>query len=194
MGMTTALLATGIIGMGMSAYGQYREGQDAAEASQYNANMARQSSEMEAKMVEQSGELDASRQRKQVSRLIGTQKAYYAGSGVELSGSPLDLMIETAAEGELDAQIMEWNAKTKASAIRYGGQSQAAYDEKMAGTYARSGMYRAGSTLLTQGSKIGLGYMGGYSSNSFKSSDGIAGQVYQGGVVKTGDYSRYGGY
>ena len=150
MGIETALLATAVIGMGVSAYGSYREGQDAAEASKYNAQVSRE----EAQMTEASGALDAERQRKQVSRLIGTQKAGYAGAGVELTGSPLDAMIYTAAEGELDAQIIEYNTKIKAR----GAMSQAEYDEKLAGTYQRSGLLKAGGTLLTQGSQIGATY------------------------------------
>jgi len=150
MGIETALLATAVIGAGVSAYGAYREGQDAAEASRYNAQISRE----EAKMTEDSGALDAARQRKQVSRLIGTQKAGYAGAGVELTGSPLVAMIYTAAEGELDAQIIEYNTKIKAR----GQMSQADYDDRLAGVYSRSGMIRAGGTLLTQGAQIGASY------------------------------------
>lgn len=172
MGLETALLATTIISAGVSAYGQYQEGQDAAQASRYNADIARQNAditrqnaELNAGMIEQSGALDASRQRKQVRRLVGTQKAGYAGAGVELTGSPLDVMINTSAEGELDAQIMEYNTKVKAISTRYAGASQAAEDERLASIYGiqagnqeRSGMFRAGSTLLTSASQIGSSY------------------------------------
>jgi len=142
-----------LMGMGISAYGQYREGMDAAEASRYNADISRQNAEREAQMVEQSGAFDALQQRKQNRILSGTQKAAYGASGVELSGSPLDVMIQTAGEGELDANIMEWNYRNKAQAIRYAGQSQAYQDEKAGDTYAASGMSRVGATLLTSASK-----------------------------------------
>lgn len=159
MGVEAALLATSVIGAGMQAYGSWREGMDASEASKYNAEIARQTSEREATMVEASGALDASRQRKKVSRLVGTQKAQYGGAGVELTGSPLDVMINTAGEGELDAQIMEYNTRVKASTLRYQGQAQGAYDEKLAGIYERSGTTNMVSTLLTQGATIGSGYL-----------------------------------
>ena len=149
--LEAALLTTAVVGAGMSAFGQYREGMDAGEASRYNADISRQSAEM----TETSGALDAERQRKQVSRLVGSQKAKYGASGVELTGSPLDVMIGTATEGELDAQIIEYNTKVKAR----GYQSQAEYDEKLAGIYERSGIIKAGSTLLTQGAQIGAGYL-----------------------------------
>lgn len=168
MGVEAALLATAVVGAGISAYGSYREGQDAAEASRYNANITRENSEREALMVEQSGALDASRQRKNISRLVGTQKAITGASGIELTGSPLDAMIYTASEGELDAQILEYNYKSKAQAIRYGGASQAAYDEKLAGIYERSGTFKAAGTLLTSAATLGSSYMGSAPAGSTK--------------------------
>lgn len=152
MGVEALLLTTAIIGVASSAYGSYREGQDAAEASKYNARIAQE----EAVLTEQAGALDASRQRKQISRLIGTQKALSAGSGIELTGSPLDVMINTAAEGELDAQILEYNTKVQASRFR----SQSARDLELAGVSRTSGALKAGATILTQGSKIGTDYFG----------------------------------
>jgi len=186
MGMEGFLLTAGLVGMGIQAYGNYREGMDAAEASRYNADISRQSAEM----TERAGALDAMRQRKQVSRALGTQKAQYGARGVEWTGSPLNVMIESATEGELDAQIIEYNSKVKAA----GYMSQASYDERLADIYRRSGLYKAGSTILTQGANIGLNYYGGYNTGALKSSDGIKGQVYQGGKVKTGDYSYIGSY
>jgi hypothetical protein len=150
MGIETALLATAVIGTGIQSYGAYREGQDAKEAAKYNASVARE----EAGMIEQSGALDAERQRKQVSRLIGTQKAAYGAAGVELTGSVLDTMINTAAEGELDAAIIDYNAKTRAR----GAMSQAAYDEKLAEIYGRSGTTKAAGTLLTSAASLGAQY------------------------------------
>lgn len=148
----TVLTVMAVAGMAMQAYGQYQEGQDAKKASEYNASISRQ----EAELARQSGALDAERQRKQTGKIVGTQKTQYGASGVELTGSPLDVMIETAAEGELDARIIEYNANVLAAK----GMSQAAYDEKLAGIYERSGMMKAGSTLLTQGSKISSDYIG----------------------------------
>ena len=164
MGAEAGLLMS-VIGIGVNAYGAYREGQDASEASKYNAEIARQ----QAKMAEEAGALDASRHRKQMSRLISGQKAAYAGSGVELTGSPLDAMIYTAAEGELDAQIIEYNAKVKSM----GYMSQAIYDERLSDIYRKEGLYRAGSTLLTGATQIAGDYFGyGYKKPKKQSAGG----------------------
>jgi hypothetical protein len=128
-----------IAGALTSAYGSYREGQDAKEASNYNAQVARTNAEMSASMVEQQGTFDVAQKAKEARRFSGTQKAGYGASGVELSGSPLDVMINTAGEFALDQNIMEYNTKVKAQSLRYGGASQAAYDVKMGNIYATAG-------------------------------------------------------
>lgn len=158
MGIETALLATAIIGAGISAYSQYKEGQDSAEAARYNAEVSRRNAEMSATMIEQSGALEVEQKGKEARTFLGTQKAKYGGLGVELTGSPLDVMIGTAANFELDKQIIEYNTKANALKTRYGGESQAGYDEKLASIYETSGTLRAGSTILTSASKIGSQY------------------------------------
>ena len=151
-GVESALLITSIIGVAVSAYGNFREGQDAAEAGEYNARIGRE----EAALTEQAGALQASRQREQVSRLIGAQKAITAGSGIELTGSPIDVMMDTAAEGEFDAQIIEYNTRIQAARLRSGSTR----DIELARASRTSGIFRAGSTILTQGSRIGTDYFG----------------------------------
>lgn len=151
MGAEYALVA-GLIGAGISSYGAWQEGQDAKKAAEYNASVARQ----ESQMIEQSGALDASRQRKQVSKLVGRQKAAYGASGVELTGSVIDTMMDTAAEGEYDAKVIEYNTKVRS----IGALSQAEYQDRLAGIYERSGIIKAGTTLLTQGANIGTNYYG----------------------------------
>jgi len=187
MGVETTLLAMavvgGVVGTAASVYGSYKEGQDAAEASRYNASIARES----AGMTEQAGALDAQRQRKQVSRVISAQKAQAGASGIELTGSPLDVMIESATEGELDAQIIEYNTKVRAR----GFMSQASYDDQLATTQERAGLFKAGTTLLTSATQIGSQYYGAGYKRPTKSG-------YQGtfGSLKlTGSQAgNYGGY
>jgi len=186
MGVETALMVGSLVGTAISAFGQYKEGQDAAEASRYNASVTRQNAATQASMVEQSGALEASQQRRSTQRVVSSQRARYGASGVELTGSPLNVMIGTSAEGELDARIIEYNTKVKSSQILSQAASQATYDEQLAKRYERSGLTNMGSTLLTSGSKFATSYLSTGSSSS--------GQVYKGGKVKTGDYSMYSPY
>lgn len=152
---TAALITTGIAtlaGTGMSIYGSIKEGNDAANAARRNADTAR----MQAKNIEAAGALDAQRQRKQAESLYKRQKALYGASGVTFSGSPMAVMLDTAAEAELDAQIGEYNTKIN----RNQALSQADYDDYQAQVYSQAGLFKAGSSLLTGASNFATNYMG----------------------------------
>jgi len=144
--------AIAVIGTAVNVYGAYTEGQDAQRASEYNAKVA----EMNADVAVQSGALDAARFRRGTREAIDTQRAGYAKAGLEFTGSPLTVMIDSQIEGEIDAQIIEYNARAKAG----GYKSQAEYDRHMGDLYAKSGMFKAGSSLLTGATNIAVNYAG----------------------------------
>jgi uncharacterized protein involved in type VI secretion and phage assembly len=143
MGTTTALLATGL-----TAFGQIQQGQQQAQAASYNAAVARQ----KAQAARQAGELEAEKIRKQKERLTGRQKALYAKAGVTFSGSPMEVMIDSATDAEMDALITEYNYSVEASQA----ESQAQISNWRAKTYRSSSWTRAGATLLTGASESGL--------------------------------------
>jgi len=72
-------------------------------------------------------------------RLMGAQRAAYAKSGVDVgSGTPLDVLAETAAESELEALR-----------VRYGYKA-ARQNQKTAGLTAfTAGLAKGSDTLLT---------------------------------------------
>lgn len=143
-----AALATSLVGTGLSAYGQYRQGQAQQQAYEYNAKVAEANAE--AQKTETTYEEQQSHER--LRRLMGTQRTLYAKAGVDLSsGSPLLVLAETAAEGAEEIQ-----------AIRYGGDvaatkelNQARLDRMYGKNTYNAGMIGAGSTFLT-----GLGQAG----------------------------------
>ena len=71
-----------------------------------------------------------------------------------MEGSPLELMSETAAEGELDALMIERTGAV--SAQRYGEEATLS---RMKGSSAkRAGYWGAGTTLLTGASRAASSY------------------------------------
>ena len=93
-------------------------------------------------------EEDTSRFR--TGRLMATQRANYAASGLSFEGSPLEVMGDTAAQAELDALR-----------IRYGGEVQARAEEAKKPLYdyqAKQAKSQAimgfGQTLLTGASLL----------------------------------------
>jgi len=132
----TAVAATGV-----SAVSQIQQGKEQQKWSEYNAAVA----ERDAKAATAAAGYEASQKRKETERLLGRQRALYGKSGVTMEGSPLELMSETAAEGELDALMIQRTGAV--SAQRYGEEATLS---RMKGSSAkRAGYWGAGTTLLT---------------------------------------------
>lgn len=92
--------ATQIIGGLISAAGQYQAGQIERRISEFNVRQL----ENEAYRLHQEGNENLSRRRKENLRILGSQKAAVAASGVSMSeGSPLEAIAENAGLLELDA-------------------------------------------------------------------------------------------
>lgn len=130
-----------LAGAGISAYSSYEGGMAQQRWNDYNAIVALR----DAEAAKQTAEYEARQKRKETERLLSRQKALYGKAGVALEGSPLLMMEETAAEGELDALMIERTGKLYEQ--RY--MSEAALSRMRGGATRRAGYYGAGSTLLT---------------------------------------------
>ena len=140
-----SLMAAGIaviaVGTVVNAFGQIQQGKAQQKWGSYNAAVA----ERDAETARLNAEYEAGVQRKETQKLLGRQRALYGKSGVTLEGSPLLLMAETAAEGELDALMIERGGKMRAQGYR----SEATLSRMKGSAAKRAGYYGAGSTLLT---------------------------------------------
>jgi hypothetical protein len=152
MGWAAAGYAITAIGAGASAYGQVQQGHDQARMAAYNAKLA----ERNAKIAKENATYEARQKRKETARLIGKQRALYSKSGVTMEGSPLDVLQETAAQGEMDALMIERGYAQQGAAHT----SQAQLARMRAAGYKRQGYWGTGRTLLTSGSRIISGYGG----------------------------------
>lgn len=139
----TMMALAGAAVQGVSALSASR-----AQAASYNAQAAW--AERNAQLARQKAEYDVSRQRDNASRIAGRQRATALASGIDLAGSPMDVMQDTVAESELDVQ-----------AIRYGAELQAQsyeMDARMSRMNARrertGGFFGAISPFLSAGTKI----------------------------------------
>lgn len=132
-GMSAATASTvasgvGFIGTGISALGAIQGGNQQARAAEFNAQAAQnQAAAQEAQ------------QRRQAARVMGQGRANVAASGIEMDGSPLEVMADSAANAELDALT-----------IRYGGQVRAD-QERMRGSMARQAGYMGAASSLLMG-------------------------------------------
>jgi hypothetical protein len=141
------------IGTGVSAFGQYQQGQSMQSAANYNAAVA----EQQAGMIEASGELEAYKIRKQGETIKGTQRARYAASGIRTTGSAAEVLADTAASIQLDMDIARYNTQVGAM----GARSQAAMSRYQGQQYAQAGRMGAFTTLIGGLGSMASKYYGG---------------------------------
>lgn len=148
--------AASVIGTGVSAVGQVQAGKAAQAAGDYNAAVARNNqivAEQQAADAQRRGEVAETEQRRKVRMLAGSQRAALGASGVQLdAGTPLDLLGDTAAMGELDALTIRNNAEREAYGYRVQGVNFGAEAglQTMRGNNAMSGaLMSAGGTVLS---------------------------------------------
>ena len=135
-----------IVGLGLGIFRatqQRREAGAQAQAEEFNIGVARQ----EQKISIASRKLEKVREKKRAVTFLSRQQALSAKSGVTLSGSPLDVMRDTAEELELDILIGDINASIEQSRL----ESEVGIRGIQAEEIRRAGKIRAGTTLLETG-------------------------------------------
>lgn len=158
---TTALL---IGGAGVSAYGQYQQGQAAKDAAEYQAAVSRNNAIMEDRRAQQeleAGDREAIQRRRAIAQLIGQQRANVGASGVEASGSPLEVIADTAEQGTLDMATIRYNAELRAQDRRFSAQNlraQSVLQEFEGRSAARAGQIGAFGTILGGAGQASLAY------------------------------------
>lgn len=139
-GIGIALIASAsaaVVGTAGSLYA----GAETRKAAEYSAKVGEQAAET----ARMKAAYDEELHRERVRKTLSTMRALYGKSGVDITGSPLLELSESAGQGELDAL-----------AIRYGGDVEAARQRssatltRMQGKAAQTASYfQAGSTLLS---------------------------------------------
>jgi len=125
-----------LLSTGLQAYGAFSQGKAEQQAYEQSADLITQSAALEKEKI-----------TREATIMQGTQRAAYARSGVKISGSALDVMLNTASNYEYDKMIVDYNAKLQSSQQRYYGQQ--AYSQ---------GMFKVGQSLLSYGANAFSGY------------------------------------
>lgn len=126
----------------LQAYGAYKEGKDTAKAYKYNEAVM----EREQEMIRRSNEMRNQQVSRAKGKMAGKQHALYAKSGVvTTSGSPYEVMIDTAGQYEMDKATNSYNAEVER---RRAAAQQAQYGTAAKNAYS-AGLTKAGTTLLS---------------------------------------------
>ena len=139
--LSAAGSAMGAIGTGMGIVGSISQAQTQAAIYEQNAKLAERKGEAERIAGKEKTRQLSVQQRK----AVGAQVAAYGGAGVDLTGSPLDVMADTYANYERDIQTTGYNADV----ARRTGQAQADIYRWGASRASATGYMNAGTTLLT---------------------------------------------
>lgn len=153
MGIATAVI--GLVGAGISAYGQYEQGQATAKADSYQAQVAANNAtiaQTQANLATQKGEQDVLQQGLKNRAQQGAIVAGMAANGVDVNtGSAADVKQSADILGLQDEQTKMSNANIE----NYGYRSQgAAYtaqsqlDSAEAGWAKQSALFGAAGSLL----------------------------------------------
>ena len=178
-GTTAAVIAgitaaTALAGTAVSISAQQRQAQQQKDAAEYQAKIAQQNQELaqeQAASVKRQGYDDAQRQRLKAAGIIGTQRAIAGASGITVdTGSNLDLTMETAEKGELDALAIQQQSLDKAHNLQIqgwnAGQQAQAYAWQADSIDPTAGMVgTALGGLAKAGSNFGSGLWGGKASS-----------------------------
>lgn len=111
-------LASSLASAAVGAVGETQSANAQAAAAEANANVQRRQAAIE----QTAGQQEARRKQEQANKMIGTQLAQYAGSGVTIEGSPMDVMADTRRETFLDQQAVLWNANLKSENLNYSAK------------------------------------------------------------------------
>jgi len=140
MGIETIALVGLAAGAAVSAMGSIQQGYATKQQADYNASVAEQN----AAAIRQAAALDEDTSRKKSGRIQGAVRARAAASGVDLGGSPLDVLADNASEAELEALTIRYRGDVEA-----GRQESEARLSRARGKNAvTQGWIGAGAALL----------------------------------------------
>lgn len=144
-GITASQAFTGA-GLFVNALGTLGSVRQAGQLGSYNQSVI---AAQRQQAIDAAASAEATR-RFQVKRLIGTQAAGYAGSGLSYEGSPLSVISDTARQGELDALRIRYGGTIGA----YSADASQGQNTFEVGRTKTSAELNFGQTLLQGGSLL----------------------------------------
>lgn len=144
-----------VIGGVVSGAGQIATATASANAAKYSAAVERQNAQLadrQAKNTLEAGLKEEQKQKAMTGQLIAKQQATQAANGVDVTfGTPLDIMIDAAKMGAVDAATLRRNSYLKYDDVRneaVNHRNQASLYNMQASNAMLSGVIGAGSSVL----------------------------------------------
>ena len=154
-------IGTSIAGLGLSALGTMQQTDAANKQASYQAQVSAnnaQTAENEAAYARETAERNAQAQKRKTLSVIGTQRAAEGASGAVVdSGSFMDVTLDTAERGTLDALAL----LEEGTLAAWRAENQAATYRAQSGLYSaskKSALTPVGGSLLSGAGEIGKNY------------------------------------
>jgi hypothetical protein len=147
-----ASAVSGVIG----ALGAIQSANAQAAAAEYNAKIQERNSiiaDQNRQQAVQTAEIAAVDKRRDSRRILASMRAAYGTSGLDLAGSPLDVLEDTAVEQELDVQRIRYEGRLRSreGAIQMLGLREDATLSRMEGKAAKTAGYIGAAGQLVGG-------------------------------------------
>lgn len=149
--LTMVMLGTMAAGTTVAALGAVRQGQAASNAANYNATLASQN---QVAMLAQ-GEAASQQMTRDAERRQGAAMATIGASGVQATGSPMEVLADNARSATLDNLTSQYNYRMKG----LGYQDSAALLSAQASNDSTAG-YLAGLGTALNGTGTGISKFG----------------------------------
>lgn len=130
----------------LSTVGALSSANSEANAAKFNSRVE----DVQAKQANDQGAYRAGLEAKKTIQDVATQQAGSAQSGMESSGSVLDILHQTTSQGHLDAMTAIYNGDVNATSFR----NDAMLSRKRANAATTAGYFKAGSTILNGAADI----------------------------------------
>jgi hypothetical protein len=134
-----------LVTAGFSALGSEYQGEQQQAVENSNAKVELQN----ATQAQLAAKANAQQVERNTRSTIANARASFAASGVDVSGSPLEVMHDIATKGELSRQLTIYQGQQQSK----GFAGQAAIDKAKGEMDADAGYFQAGTTLLTAADK-----------------------------------------
>lgn len=133
-------VALSIVGTVVGAIGQIQQANAAAAAADFNAKV----NERNAVIAKNAAVVNEQTQRRRTAKILATSRANIGASNIQIAGTPLRVLAETAALGELDALTIRFEGEERATGFRLG----ASLDRASAANLKSQGIGLAAGTIF----------------------------------------------
>lgn len=144
----SAMIGLQIAGSAMSAAGQISQG----ETAKAMGDLQNKAYQQQAKATETASAFEQMQARRKQELAVGNARAQVGASGVALEGSPSEVLMANAGQGELDIQAIQFGSKVKSNQLVTQGALA-----KFSGERAQTAGYIAGASTLASG--VGSAFM-----------------------------------